>query len=161
MNKLKKYRKNGELYCESPVALTWDDENYYLITYKSKYNSYVHYRVDKMENITFSAEPRILPKEEFDLSAYSKKMFQMFGGDEREVSIEFSNELAGVVFDRFGTDIPVIKKSDSHFASTVKVAASKNFLSWVISFGDKAKITGPAEVVEELKELIEQVKRNY
>ncbi len=161
VNKTKKYRKDGEFYCESPIALTWDDENYYLITYKAKYQSYVHYRVDKMENIVFSDENRVLPQEEFDLSAYSKKMFQMFGGEEREVSIQFDNELAGVVFDRFGVDIPVVKKDDSHFISTVKVAASKNFLSWVISFGNKAKILSPADVVDEMKELIESVQNNY
>lgn len=51
VNKKKVYRKDGGLYTESPVSLTWDDENYYLITYKEKYDSYTHYRVDKMEMI--------------------------------------------------------------------------------------------------------------
>ena len=60
VDKKQVYRKNGELYKESPVALTWDDENYYLITYKEKYDSYVHYRVDKMENIELSEEDRVL-----------------------------------------------------------------------------------------------------
>lgn len=32
VNKKKVYRKEGNLYTESPVSLTWNDENYYLIT---------------------------------------------------------------------------------------------------------------------------------
>ncbi len=161
VNKTKIYRKNGDMYLESPVSLTWDDENYYLITYKEKYNSYVHYRVDKMENILLSEEDRSLSKEDFDLSAYSKKMFQMFGGEEREVSVEFTNDLAGVVMDRFGMDIPLIKKDDTHFCCTLKVASSRNFLSWIISFGDKARILGPDDVIHDLHSLIESVKSKY
>ena len=34
----------------SPWALTWDDENYYLIAYDSSVANIKHYRVDKMKN---------------------------------------------------------------------------------------------------------------
>ena len=43
--------KYGDKYIVSPYSLTVSDENYYLITYKEKYDSYTHYRVDKMEMI--------------------------------------------------------------------------------------------------------------
>ena len=55
-------------------------------------------------------DDRVLSDKPFDLSTYSKTMFQMFSGEEADVSIEFDNELVGVVFDRFGTDIPIVKK---------------------------------------------------
>ena len=112
IQKEKVYRKNGDAYTESPVALTWDDENYYLITYKEKYDSYTHYRVDKMEQIEIAQQSRVLPKKEFDLSVYSKSMFQMFNGEEADVSIEFENELVGVVLDRFGMEIPILKTDE-------------------------------------------------
>ena len=32
----------------SPWALTWDDENYYLVAYDDKAGTIKHYRVDKM-----------------------------------------------------------------------------------------------------------------
>lgn len=161
VNKKKVYRKDGSLYTESPVALTWDDENYYLITYKEKYDSYTHYRVDKMENIRLTDNDRALSDKAFDLSTYSKATFGMFGGEETEVSIEFENELVGVVFDRFGVDIPIIKTDDSHFLCRVKVAVSPHFLSWIISFGDKAKIISPDEVIDELYKLVRSVKKIY
>ena len=47
----KVFRKNGELYSADPLALTFDNENYYLISYHHKYEGYVHYRVDKMTDI--------------------------------------------------------------------------------------------------------------
>ncbi len=161
VNKKKVYRKDGGLYTESPVALTWDDENYYLITYKEKYDNYTHYRVDKMESIMLTESDRTLPDTPFDLSDYSKTMFQMFGGEETNVSIQFDNDLVGVVFDRFGTDIPIIKSDENHFVCHVRVAVSPQFLSWIISFGQKAKILSPDSVIDELYQLVKEVKEIY
>lgn len=161
VDKVKVYRKDGNLYKESPVALTWDDENYYLITYKEKYNRYVHYRVDKMEKISISDEPRVMSEEPFDLSAYSRGMFSMFGGEEMDVSIMFDNELVGVVYDRFGVNVPIIKTDNKHFVCNVKVAVSPHFLSWIISFGGKARILSPDSVVDELYNMVKNVKEIY
>ncbi len=161
VNKKVVYRKDGNDYLESPVALTWDDENYYLITYKEKYDSYVHYRVDKMETIELSNEDRVLSDKPFDLSTYSKTMFQMFNGEETDVSIQFENELVGVIYDRFGMDIPIVKTDETHFICRVKVAVSPHFLSWIISFGNRAKIVSPDWVQDQLYELILEVQRQY
>lgn len=161
VDRKKVYRKNGDRYVESPMALTWDDENYYLITYKEKYDDYAHYRVDKMESIEISEDDRILSDEFFDLSAYSKTTFAMFGGEETEVSIKFGNELVGVVFDRFGTDVRIIKADEEHFICTVKVAVSPHFLSWIFSFGKRAKILSPDYVVEDMYALIREAYDNY
>ena len=161
VNRKKVYRKNGDRYTESPVALTWDDENYYLITYKEKYDDYAHYRVDKMESIEITEEDRVLSEEPFDLSAYSKTTFAMFGGEETEVSIKFENDLVGVVFDRFGTDVRIVKADEGHFICTVKVAVSPHFLSWIVSFGRRAKIMSPDYVVDEMYALIRESLENY
>ncbi len=161
VNKKKVYRKDGSVYVESPVALTWDDENYYLITYKEKYDSYTHYRVDKMEDITLTDCDRAPTAKPFDLSAYSKTMFQMFNGEETEVSIEFENKLVGVVFDRFGADVPIVKSDEAHFICRVKVAVSPHFLAWMMSFGKRARILSPDDVVEEMYQLARDITEVY
>ena len=161
VDKKKVYRKDGGVYTESPVSLTWDDENYYLITYKEKYDGYTHYRVDKMEMIELTEDDRVLSDKPFDLSNYSKTMFQMYGGEETDVSVEFDNELVGVVFDRFGTDIPIIKKDENHFICHVKVSVSPHFLSWIMSFGKQAKIISPDYVVEEMYQLARDITEIY
>ena len=137
VDKKKLYRKNGDRYTEIPVSLTWDNENYYLITYKQKYDSFVHYRVDKMDSVELSEENRDLSEIEFDLAKYSKTLFSMFGGEETDVSVQFTNELVGVVFDRFGLEVPITKIDEKHFIVRVKVAVSPHFLSWIISFRER------------------------
>lgn len=161
VNKKKIYRKDGMKYTESPLSLTWDDENYYLIAYKEKYNDYVHYRVDKMDAIEISEEERVMPKEQFDLASYSKTVFSMFGGEETEVSIQFENDLIGVVFDRFGKDVSIYKCDEEHFICRVKVAVSPHFLAWIISFGSRAKIISPDNVIEKLYDLTVDAQKNY
>lgn len=43
-------KKNGAFYVVSPWALTWDDENYYLVAYDAAAGIIKHYRVDKMRD---------------------------------------------------------------------------------------------------------------
>ena len=82
IKKEKAFRKNGDKYSVSPYALSWDDENYYLITFSTKYNDFTHYRVDRMTDIDLIDEERdLLPdREHFDIAEYTKKVFNMFGG---------------------------------------------------------------------------------
>ena len=77
------------------------------------------------------------------------------------MSIQFHNSLVGVVFDRFGLDVPVMETDEEHFVCRVKVAVSNQFLSWVMSFGEKAKIISPENVVTEIRELAKVVSENY
>lgn len=49
-------KKDGANYTVSPYILVWDDENYYLIGFDDDSKEIRHYRVDKMLNITITAE---------------------------------------------------------------------------------------------------------
>lgn len=156
-------RRGGEYYCVSPWGLSWDDENYYLVAYDSEAGKIKHYRVDKMLHINLTNEQREGKElfERFNMAEYAKKMFGMFGGKEESVKIECHNCLAGVIIDRFGTDVRMLKKDDEHFVATVKVAVSKQFLSWVMALGNQAKIVGPDNVVNQVKAEIDRLKYLY
>ena len=156
-------RKNGECYCVSPWGLSWDDENYYLVAYDSVAEKIKHYRVDKMLHIELTGEMREGKElfERFDMATYAKKMFGMFAGEEESVKIECPNCLAGVIIDRFGKDVKMLKKDNDHFVATVKVAVSKQFLSWVMALGNGAKIMAPERVVSQVKGEIKRLAELY
>ena len=88
-------------------------------------------------------------------------MFGMFSGEEETVKILCRNDLAGVMIDRFGKDVMLLKADEEHFYVNVKVAVSRQFLSWVIALGDGAKIVGPEKVVLEVKKEIERLVEQY
>ena len=162
VDKNKRYRNDGDAYIVSPYALSWDDENYYLICHYEKHNGISHFRVDKMENIKILDDKRLPFSEhfEFNLAEYTKKVFSMFGGEEETVKLQFDNSLVGVVLDRFGKDVQIEKVDDTHFAARFNVAISPTFLGWIFQFGDKAKILSPVGLVEQMKvKLIENQKQ--
>ena len=163
VNKEMELRRNGAYYCVSPWGLSWDDENYYLVAYDSEAEKIKHYRVDKMLRIGVTGEPREGKElfEKFDMAAYAKKMFGMFDGDEESVKIECHNQLAGVIIDRFGKDVRMMKSDAEHFVATVKVAVSKQFFAWVMALGNDAKIIGPDYVVAQVKEEVARLNKLY
>lgn len=142
------YRRDGKHYEVSPFALTWADENYYLIAYDATQGALRHYRVDKMTELTVTSLPRE-GKELFDvcdISDYSQSVFGMFGGERRDVTLRVSNSLAGVIIDRFGTDLLLSPDGDGHFLVRVRVAVSPIFFGWVFGFGNGVEITAPEAV---------------
>lgn len=163
VNKQMVLRRDGALYEVSPWALTWDDENYYLIAYDSVEEKIKHFRVDKMLHISVKNEKREGREHfrEFNMAVYAKKTFGMFSGEEESVKLECRNEFAGVIIDRFGTGVMLMKKDEEHFVVNVKVAFSRQFLAWVISLGDGVKVTGPEEVVLQMRQEAERLMRQY
>ena len=163
VDKKMELRKGGALYKVSPWALSWNEENYYLIAFDGEENKIKHFRVDKMLHIEMTRERREGKKcfREFDMAVYARKMFGMFGAEEQIVKMECRNNLAGVIIDRFGKDVAFMKKDEEHFIVNVKVAVSRQFLGWVIALGEGAKIVGPESVIKQIDEEIDRLIRQY
>lgn len=163
VEKKKLFRHSGKLYSISPWALTWDDENYYMVGYDQDAGILKHYRVDKMTAIEITPEKRDGQDrfEQMDMAVYTKKLFGMFGGDEEDVKLEFDNSLASVIIDRFGQDVPLVKTDESHFSVRLKVAVSPQFLSWVFGFGARVRVISPESVKESLRAMCGEVARLY
>ena len=162
-NKEMELRKNGAWYTVSPWSLILDNENYYLVAFDAEDQKIKHYRVDKMIHLQTLKSERLGVREfkEFDLPKYTKGLFGMFGGELTTVSLEGRNELIGVVIDRFGKDIIILKKDDEHFIARVNVAVSQQFLGWVFGIGEGLRITGPENVVDQMREEIHRLQQLY
>lgn len=156
-------RNEGKPFVVSPWALTWDDENYYMIGYDQVTDIAKHYRVDKMQKIELTEEKR--QGEEkfvgFDIAKFAKSTFGMYGGEHQNVSLECENEMIGAIIDRFGTDIIVQKVGDGKVSVTQEVAMSGQFFGWIVGLGPGVKIVAPQSAVQAFTEWIDNVKSNY
>ena len=156
-------KKDGALYTVSPWSLTWDDENYYLIAYDEKADTIKHYRVDKMQKITVLDDSR-LGKEKFlhfDLAAFAKKTFGMYGGQDETVTLICHNSMIGVMLDRFGQDVPLVPVDENHFYVKPLVAVSPQFFGWLTGLGNMVQINSPEHVKNEYKKYLEEILKNY
>ncbi|MCR5098698.1 MAG: WYL domain-containing protein [Lachnospiraceae bacterium] len=156
--------RKEDKYEVSPWALTWDDENYYLIGYDGEEEKIKHYRVDKMRGITMIDKPRDGKKifDEFDMATYSKESFGMYGGIEKSLHIRFRDELVGVMIDRFGKDILIHPAAEPGFSEThVNVAVSNQFFGWMFGIGEDVEIIAPEDVRSDFEKLLKSVAGRY
>ena len=145
-------------YQASPYGLCQDNENCYLLAHSERYGV-TQYRVDRMSDIQLVAEkrtpcPELAGKE---LVSHANQLFQMFDGTKTRVKLRFHRKLANVVIDRFGKDTMMIPDGEDHFTFVAEVAVSPIFLSWVISFEEKAQILYPQSVVDACNELCQTI----
>ena len=157
---VRRYREKE--YLASPYGLCQDHENCYLLAFSERHGI-TSYRVDRMTDIRLMGAARI-PCPELtgkELSKHANKLFQMYSGDAVDVKLRFHRSLINVVIDRFGKDTMLIPDGEEYFNFTVPVAVSPMFLSWVIGFGNKAKILYPQSVVEDCKKLCTEALNQY
>lgn len=157
------FRKNGDIYITNPMAMTFDNENYYLIAYNEKHKDYIHYRVDKMADITVLSDKRVVPEGRFNAADYVKPMFSMFDGETENITAIFHNSYLNVVIDRFGDNVRLSEADgyDECFKAVFKAAVSPTFLSWIFGFGIGVRIISPQWVVDEVKEYAFQIAEMY
>lgn len=157
-------RHKGKKYRISPWALTWQDENYYLIAYDDEEERIKHFRVDKMSHITqLSKESRKGGEafKEFDIAQYTNRTFGMFGGEPETVTLQLPEGMIGIIFDRFGKEIDIRKLQEGMISVRVKAAVSGQFYGWLTGLGENVTLSGPVHVKDGYVNYIKNIMSNY
>ena len=159
VQKERRFRKDGAWYVISPYALSWDDENYYLVGYDSEAGRIKHFRVDKMADIGITEQERDGGDSyaAMDMAVYARKTFGMFTGEETQVKLRFENDIVGAVLDRLGRDIMLIPDGPEHFTVRTDIVVSPQFFAWIFGFAGKAKILEPQSVVDAMQQQLKNV----
>ena len=154
----KVYRREHHHYVVEPIALVFNDDNYYLMVYSAKHDSTANYRVDRMDHVEIVdeaiSEKALTLREGID--SYTEQAFKMYGGQLVNVVLEFDDKLIGVVYDKFGEDTKMIRAGDKCIA-TVKVQISPVFWGWLFQFGGQMIVISPAEVAEKYRSQVNQL----
>ena len=157
-------RRKGASYTVSPFQLLINDGNYYLLAFDEQRQDMRTYRVDRMKDIRFTGEPRDGAEafEASDLKTYTKRVFSMYGGEQKLVEIRFINPLLDAVVDRFDTkDVQYAKVDEKHFSVTAKVEISDQFFGWILGFGKKAKLLYPDDVIDQFRAYMDKIREMY
>ena len=154
------YKKSGrpEMRSISPWQLAWENGCYYLIAYDEG-KGIRHYRVDRMSGVRVLEKPRLGLEQfrDFDLPAYLRKHFNMYGGPEHRVTLRCTADLEGAMRERFGESPVFLPEPEGGFHFDVPICVSDQFYGWVCGFGGKVEITAPAEVRQGLHDLTSRI----
>ncbi len=156
IRKNKKYRREKQRYIMSPYSLAWENESYYCIGHHHLRGTLSNFRVDRMEDVKLCDEP-FVKDPSFNLTEYSRRVFDMFAGKTVRARLVFDNSLTGAVMDKFGKSVTMYKVDDEHFYISKDVSESPTFFAWMFQFGGKARIDGPEELKTAMKEHINKV----
>ena len=157
------YRRDGHRYVVEPIALVFNEDNYYLTCYSSRHDNTSNYRIDRMDSVQVldesCCEKAIALREQ--VATYTEQAFKMFGGPPEDIVLEFDRSLIGAVYDRFGENTKMMGTSESKCIAYVKVQVSPVFWGWIFQFSSNMKILSPEKVASEYKNRLNQMDTQY
>ena len=155
----KAYRRDGHHYVVEPVALVYNEDNYYVVVYSARHDNTANYRVDRMDSVEIIDED--ISEKAIELRSqvakYTEQAFKMYGGELKTVALEFDKSLTGVVYDRFGESVKLMTSVDDRNIATVGVQLSPTFWGWLFQFGKQMRVISPDDVVKEYRARAEEV----
>ena len=105
------YRKSHKRYILDPISLVYVEDNYYLLGYNEKYNNAAAYRLDRMDTVFITEEKISKGAQEFlkkeKIAEYVSEIFKMYSGQKSTVTLKFSDELIGTIYDQFGENTKI------------------------------------------------------
>ena len=161
------YKKVGrpEKRVISPWQMAWENGCYYLIAYQNEKEpvGIRHYRVDRMSGGRVLELPRRGREQfaNFDLPAYLRKHFSMYGGPERRVTLRCTADLENAMRERFGASPTFLPEEDGRCHFDVPICVSEPFYGWVAGFGGKVEVLAPEDVRTGMRALAEQLAEEH
>lgn len=155
----KVYRKEGHHYVVEPVALVCLEDNYYLISYSPRHDATLNYRLDRMSGVEVLDED-VCEKAlslRGDVSTYTEQAFKMYSGDPVQVTLLFADHLMGVVYDKFGEDLPMTRVGENLIKTTICVQLAPTFWGWLFQFGDNMRLLSPESAKQAFREHIDKI----
>ena len=151
-------RNNGEPYINSPYALIWNDDWYYLLGYSDSRKKIVTFRVDRMRMPEILEEEAVPAPEGFSAADFANKAFMMFDGEEEMVTLECETSLVKKLADKFGDHFEVEEIGDDRIRANVKVSVSNTFFGWLFTYGGRIRLTGPEDAEEAYRKMLADTK---
>lgn len=155
-------------YVINPYHMVISNGHYYLICNNDRYDNLSHYRIDRIANMQILHEQDRKPANKMkgleggrSVADYVKEHMYMFAGETVNASIRFEKRLLSEFIDWFGMkDIHFSNQTETEVTASLKL--NRNALRrWALQYGLYFKVIEPEELVAQIKQDIEQVRKNY
>jgi predicted DNA-binding transcriptional regulator YafY len=150
------YRRSDKPYVRTPIAMCWNEDKYYLLTFNPHFSDpFATYRVDRMAGVEVLEEAADkYDRKSFSVAEYIRKTFGMYAGETVTATLSFHESLVSVVLDQFGSDIRMTDIGGERFTVNAEVSNSPVFLGWIFQLGDKAEIIEPESLRVAMRDML-------
>ena len=149
---------DGKPYELTPVRITFSDGYYYLTAWSDSHEAMTEYRIDRMRDLVVSDAAATKRSEigEYEFATRDSQYFGRFDGEVTNVVLSVSEDIMGVIYDRFGKDAEISPKKKQENMANVRVTVRKSpqFFGWVAGMDGKVTIKKPKKLAQEYKDYL-------
>ena len=144
-----------------PYALTFRRRAWYLIAFCHKRNDILMFRTNRIRAMELTGETFSLPSD-FSLDEYMSKSWQVMKGEETEVIVKFSKDVAPLIKEvNWHPTQSIEDLPDGSIIYKVTVAGTKEISFWILSYGHNAEVISPKSLREEIAESVRKMCQHY
>ena len=145
-------------YYAVPCRTVAKGSRFYLIAYNDKYNSFIHYRIDKIKNIKLKGKHHF--EVDIDPYEYTRHRLYMQSGDIIDCTFRISAQIIDEVFELFGKEARIENERKNTYLAYVK-APKDSLIYFACQFVQHVEVIEPLDVREAVKEIIEKAHKKY
>lgn len=155
------YRETSKEHTIFPVSLYYDSHYFYLVAYHLYHRTYTTFKLDRIRCWSLSSEKK-------PVLSYGKKFrdgdvrnhhVDAFLGNRIRVTLAFSADPT-IVLDQF-PDARLLSLENGRARLEVQSQDTPGLKRWLLSQGDVLKVLSPQSLVDELKEIIQKMQKQY
>ena len=133
----------------TPVLVRNSHNIFFVCGYSEKGKQAVVYRLDGMTRTRILEEKGDPYPSQQRIDRFLNSLFGMEIGTFAEVTLECSDEISGMIRERFGESAEIWRSTQDSFYVKTLISVSPAFYSWVFRYSPSIRIVSPAEVCEE------------
>ena len=154
---------NDKVYIANPYHMVAANSRYYLICSFENHDNLANIRVDRIKNITILNEKikEIKDKKKLNnLSSHMSEHLYMLSGKSENVRFVFDEDMINDVVDWFGDNLHMKKLPDGKIEASTTINYNSMKI-WAMQYGQYITVTSPKELVDDIKNTIDDMKNRY
>lgn len=150
----------------SPYQMILHNQRYYLMAYNEYWKNMAFYRMDKITDVEIMDKPQTpiksVPgyKNGIDYKDLATSRPYLYADKAEKIVVACDKALMDDVVDWFGNGVSVRKGNEGQIVVTL-YASKDAMLYWALQYGRRAKVLEPADLVQKIKQTLEDVLKSY
>lgn len=150
----------------SPYQMILHNQRYYLMAHNEYWKNMAFYRMDKITDVEILDKPqtpiRSVPgyKNGIDYKDLATSRPYLYADKAEKIVVACDKALMDDVVDWFGNGVSVRKGNEGQIVVTL-YASKDAMLYWALQYGRRAKVLEPEDLVQKIKQTLEDVLKSY